>query len=64
MAEAQREKPTVPRAPFPLTAYPNGRWLKKIRGKVHFFGVWSFSDSALANDLRVDALIDAVRPAE
>jgi hypothetical protein len=23
---------------FPLTPHPTGRWCKKIRGKIHFFG--------------------------
>jgi hypothetical protein len=39
----------MPRASFPLTAHPNGQWCKKIRGKVHFFGVWLDPDAALAN---------------
>ena len=55
MADPRRKKPAKPRASFPLTAHPNGQWCKKIRGKVHFFGVWSDPDAALAAYLRVAA---------
>jgi len=31
-------KPSKPYAGFPLTPHPSGRWCKKIRGKLHYFG--------------------------
>ena len=34
------EKPTKPYPTFPLTAHPDRRWCKKIRGKLHYFGRW------------------------
>jgi len=49
----RRRKPAKPHPAFPLTPYNNGQWCKKIRGKVHFFGVWEDSDAALQNYLRV-----------
>jgi hypothetical protein len=47
MAKASRKKPNKPYPSFPLTAHVNGQWCKKIRGKIHFFGVWSDPDAAL-----------------
>ena len=44
-----RKKPRKPYPTFPLTAHPNGQWCKKIRGKVHFFGVWADPEAALTN---------------
>lgn len=46
-ASASNTKPSKPYPTFPLTAHPNGQWCKKIRGRVHFFGVWADPKSAL-----------------
>lgn len=42
-----RQKPRKPHPTFPLTPHPNGQWCKKIRGRVHFFGVWDDPVAAL-----------------
>ena len=36
-----------PYAGFPLTPHPSGRWCKKIRGKLHYFGKLASPDAAL-----------------
>jgi integrase len=36
-----------PYAGFPLTPHPSGRWCKKIRGKLHYFGRLDSPDAAL-----------------
>jgi integrase len=46
-ATHSRKKPRKPYPSFALTAHPNGQWCKKIRGKVHFFGVWADPEAAL-----------------
>jgi hypothetical protein len=61
MPKVSRTKPGKPYPSCPLTVHPNGQWCKKIRGKVHFFGVWSDPDAALANYLRVAADLHAGR---
>jgi len=40
-------KPSKPYPEFPLTANGNGQWSKKIRGKVHYFGVWADPQAAV-----------------
>ena len=55
------KKPAEPHPGFPLTAHPNGQWCKKIRGKVHFFGVWGAPMAALGNYNRQAADLHAGR---
>lgn len=43
-----RSKPAKPRPDFPLFAHATGRWAKKVRGRMHYFGPWEDPEGAEA----------------
>jgi hypothetical protein len=46
-----RSRPANPYPQFPLTAVPTGRWCKKNRGRIPYFGPWDDPDAAPAKNL-------------
>jgi hypothetical protein len=40
-------RPAKPYPDYPLFAHATGRWAKKIRGKLHYFGPWDDPDGAV-----------------
>jgi integrase len=48
-SSAAKAKPSKPYPDFPLTQHPNGRWCKRIRGQLHYFGPVNDWKAALKN---------------
>ncbi len=61
MSSKRPSKPSKPFPTFPLTPHNNGQWCKKIRGKIHFFGVWNEPQAAHDRYLAVAADLHAGR---
>ena len=40
-------KPSKPYADYPLTPHPLGKWCKKVKGVLYYFGEWADPDGAL-----------------
>lgn len=45
--QGKPKKPTKPYPEFPLYSHATGRWAKRIRGKIHYFGPRNDPDAAL-----------------
>lgn len=62
-AKSKAVKPGKPRPDFPLTPHDSGKWCKKVRGTIHYFGSWDDPVGALQEWLAAkDYLLAGVEP--
>ena len=45
--KSRPKKPAKPHPDFPLFPHTNGKWAKKVKGKMFYFGSWADSNAAL-----------------
>ena len=61
IASVPTGKPNKPWPEFPLFPHATGRWCKKIRGRLVYFGPWDDPDGALAKYLEQKDTLHAGR---
>ena len=49
----KRTKPSKPHADYPHFAHATGKWAKKVRGRMYYFGTWDNPNGALREYLEV-----------